>query len=264
MTTVNDFTDILRIIREQPEWAEALRAALLSKELLELPQRFAEYTEVANRRFAALEGDVAELKAGQTRLEAGQTRLEGDVSELQSDVSELKAGQARLESDVAELKAGQARLEGQVSRLEGQIGNLRGDSYELKVGRIISSTMSDRMDIRVRILKSANLSDQSELIDLLHDAVGRGAISREDRSEVLQTDIVLKERGRPDAPALYVVVEVSVTVAGDDISRAAHRASILQKATGEQTIPFVVGDNVDDARRLIAQEDNVTLITIPQ
>ena len=26
MTTVNDFTDILRIIREQPEWGEALRS----------------------------------------------------------------------------------------------------------------------------------------------------------------------------------------------------------------------------------------------
>ena len=28
MTTVNDFTDILRIIREQPEWGDALRSAL--------------------------------------------------------------------------------------------------------------------------------------------------------------------------------------------------------------------------------------------
>ena len=82
MTTVTDITDILRIIREQPEWADALRGALLGKELLELPQRFAEFAEIANKRFAALESDVAELKSGQARLEAGQARLEGDVTEL--------------------------------------------------------------------------------------------------------------------------------------------------------------------------------------
>jgi len=79
MTTVNDFTDILRIIREQPEWGDALRSALLSKEVLELPQRLAEFSEAANKRFDRLESDVAELKAG-------QSRLEGDVAELKRAV----------------------------------------------------------------------------------------------------------------------------------------------------------------------------------
>ena len=81
MTTVNDIADILRIIREQPEWAEALRSALLSKDVLELPQRLAELTAT-----------VAEFSASTDRrlaaLESGQARLEGDVDEL-------KAGQAR-------------------------------------------------------------------------------------------------------------------------------------------------------------------------
>ena len=31
MNTVNDFVDILRIFREQPEWGDALRGGLLSK-----------------------------------------------------------------------------------------------------------------------------------------------------------------------------------------------------------------------------------------
>ena len=63
MTTVNDIADVLRIIREQPEWADALRGALLSQELLELPQRFAEFVATTDRRFAVLESDVAELKS---------------------------------------------------------------------------------------------------------------------------------------------------------------------------------------------------------
>ena len=48
MTTVNNIADILRIIREQPEWGEALRAALLSKEVLELPHTLAELAQATD------------------------------------------------------------------------------------------------------------------------------------------------------------------------------------------------------------------------
>ena len=232
MTTVNDITDILRIIREQPEWADALRAALLGQELLETPQRltaltaaFTEFAENTNKRFAVLESDVAELKAGQARLEAGQTRLEGAVS-----------------------------------RLEGQFGNLRGNSYEQKIGSIISSIMSERMNLLVRVLKRVDLDDDSEFFDLLHDAEGRGIISRRERDAVANADIVLQERRRPNDPAAYIVIEVSTTVADSDISRAVDRAGILGRATGQTTIAVVVGANVDDARRQLARERNVTLI----
>ena len=257
MTTVNDFTDILRIIREQPEWGEALRAALLSQEVLEMPQRlaaltvaFTEFAENTNRRLAALEGDVAELK--------------GDVVELKGDVAELKGDVVELKGDVAVLKVGQARLEGAVSRLEGQVGNLRGNSYEQRIGDTISSIMTDRMNIRVRALKRSNLADDSEFFDLLHGAEGRGVISRQERNDLANADIVLQERGHPDADPLYVVIEVSTTVANDDVIRSYERASILQRATGTRTIPVVVGANVDEARQRLAQERNVTLITVSE
>ena len=250
MTTVNDFTDILRIIREQPEWGEALRAALLSKDVLELPQRLAEFAEIANRRFDALESDVADLKAGQARLEESVTRLQGDVSELQGSVSELQGSVSELQ--------------GSVSRLEGQVGNLRGNSYEQKIGNIISSIMSERMNLLVRVLKRVNLDDDSEFFDLLHDAQRRGIISRQERDAVGNADIVLQERRRPSDTAAYVVIEVSTTVANDDIVRSAERAAILQRATGARTIPVVVGANVDDARQRLASERNVTLVAVSE
>ena len=61
MTTVHDIADIVRIIREQPEWADTIRGILLSRELLELPQRFAEYMEASDRRFARLESALIEF-----------------------------------------------------------------------------------------------------------------------------------------------------------------------------------------------------------
>ena len=237
MTTVNDFTDILRIIREQPEWGEALRSALLSKEVLELPQRLAEFSEAANKRFDRLESDVAELKAGQ----------------------------ARLEGDVAEVKAGQARLESTVSLLQGQVGNLRGSSYQLNVKTKIASIVTQRLGLdEIRVLKGSLAADDNAFFRLLLNAVAQGIISEQERSEVLSADIILQGRRQPDDGLLYMVLEVSITVAGDDIARADDRAGILARATGEETIPAVVSTHVDSARQRLAEERNVTLIAVSE
>ena len=40
MTTINSQDDLLRALRENPEWKEAVRALILGEELLQLPARF--------------------------------------------------------------------------------------------------------------------------------------------------------------------------------------------------------------------------------
>ena len=237
MTTVNDFTDILRIIREQPEWGDALRSALLSQKLLELPERFAEFAETANKRFAALE----------------------------SDVTDLKAGQARLEGDVAELKAGQSRLESAVSHLQGQVGNLRGSSYQLNVKTKIASIMTQRWGVEeIRVLKGSLAADDNVFFRRLLNAVAQGVISEQERREVLNADIILQGERQSDQGPLYIVLEVSITVAGDDITRAHERADILARVTGEETIPAVVSAHADNARQQLASDRDVTLIAVSE
>ena len=251
MTTVNDFTDILRIIREQPEWGEALRGALLSKEVLELPQRMAEFSEAANKRFDRLESDVADLKAGQVRLE--------------SDVADLKAGQVRLESDVAELKAGHTRLESAVSHLQGQVGNLRGSSYQLNVKTKIASIITQRLGFEeIRVLKGSLAADDNVFFRLLLNAVAQGNISEQERGEVLHADIIVEGQRRSGQDLLYILLEVSITVAGDDITRAVERADILRRATGEAVFPAVVGAYIDAPRQRLAEERDVILIAVSE
>lgn len=222
MTTVNDFTDILRIIREQPEWGDALRSALLSQKLLELPERFAEFTEASNKRFAALEGDVAELKAGQ------------------------------------------ARLEGSVSRLEGRIGNSRGTEYEIKVGKSIATTIGRHLDLlRVRILKSYQIPENAAFRDLMDIAQEQAAITIEEREDFDNIDLVLRGRSTNQS-TVYVALEVSLTAGDHDVNRAADRAEILGRATGETTLAAVVSANWDAPRQQLAGERGVAVVTKPE
>ena len=86
MTTVNTIEDLIRILDEHPEWNEALRSRMLSRELLELPQAFAEFAESTDRRLAALESTLAEFVANTDRrllaLETGQTRLDSRLAPI--------------------------------------------------------------------------------------------------------------------------------------------------------------------------------------
>ena len=72
MTTINDISDLIRILRDNPEWADALRSVLLSQKLLDVPEEVASLTaairelaETANQRLESLERGQEELRQGQ-------------------------------------------------------------------------------------------------------------------------------------------------------------------------------------------------------
>ena len=86
--TINSMQDLVRVLDEHPEWVEALRVRLLTRELLELPQRLADFVAAANQRFEA---------------------IEARLDRVDDDLSTLKAGQARMQDDLSVLKGGHAR-----------------------------------------------------------------------------------------------------------------------------------------------------------
>ena len=81
MTTINTIEDLIHVLDEHPHWLEALRARLLTRELIELPEKFAAFVETTNKRLDTLESDVKGLKA--------------DVKGLRDDMGILKGAHAR-------------------------------------------------------------------------------------------------------------------------------------------------------------------------
>ena len=161
MTTaeINTYQDLLDLLDEKPQWLQDLRVRLLTPELIALPEQLARFAEESNRRQAATESDVRELKEGQTRLEAdmrelkeGQARLEEGQARTEADVRELKEGQARTEADVQELKEGQARTE--------------ADVRELKEGQARMQESQARTEADVRELKESQARTEADVQEL--------------------------------------------------------------------------------------------------
>ena len=73
---IETFQDIIRILRERPEWLEEMRRLILTDELLALPKRFDTFLK---EEFYPLRQDVETLKQ--------------DVAVLKQDVAELKGNE---------------------------------------------------------------------------------------------------------------------------------------------------------------------------
>src|SRR5262249_10829285 len=129
--TVNDFQDLLRLLRQHPEWRDQLRDVLLGDELLGLPATVA-------RLVAALEQLTEEVRRRPQRMEAVEGRLE------------------RVEETLAEHGQRLDRMEGTLVRQDAKLGDLSGYVLEQRVREGAAAYFGSSLD-RIRVQESQEL-----------------------------------------------------------------------------------------------------------
>ena len=136
----------LRALDEDEDFRQEVRQRLLSRELLELPEKFAAFTAYVNefiaeqkqfnaeqRQFnAEVRQDIAELKEDVSGLKEDVSGLKEDVSGLKEDVSGLKEDVSGLKEDVSGLKEDVSGLKEDVSGLKEDVSGLKEDVSGLK------------------------------------------------------------------------------------------------------------------------------------
>ena len=237
MTTIRDIADFVRIINEQPEWNDTIRGILLGRELLELPQRFAEFvrvTEENNRLVAERLG-----------------RLDSNIAQLQADTSDMKDWRAETTQ--------------RLDRIEGRLGNLEGAEAERQVHSDIVNIASRRLGLtRARIIQSWIVARSPEFQDLINDAEDQNVITEEQGDHLERADVILAAHRRSDRQAVHAVAEVSINVADYDITRARERADTLSAIMGTPALALTVGGNIGPAQQELADSLGVTTIITPR
>ncbi len=89
MATIDNQEDFLRALSENPQWKEAVRAQILSEELLQLPARFDAFVAEMHAFVLEMRGFVKEQKAINDRIDRRLTTLSNDVAQA-------KGGHARF------------------------------------------------------------------------------------------------------------------------------------------------------------------------
>ena len=223
METINNIEDLMRILREKPEWAEAVRNVLLTKALLELPDSQAQFTK-----------DTAEsFRLVNARL----TTMEGDIGQLKADVNLLKEGQAELQADMTIVKTTQARMGGDLSRLTGQ-------DYESHAARRAPLMLIGLLGAgNAETIATTRRPEQLEAIAL--NATGDGSITLDNAIELQSADLVIRTES-PPGTTVNILAEISITIQQRDLNRALARAATLEMATKIRTLPFLIGTQVEE------------------
>ena len=90
-TTINTIEDLVRVLDEHPEWLEALRTRLLTRELIELPRRFEEFAASVDQRFDEQGKILAEHTEEFVNVKRELRLARDDIGDLKGPHAESKA-----------------------------------------------------------------------------------------------------------------------------------------------------------------------------
>lgn len=271
-TAINDISDLARILEEHPEWAETLRSLLLTRELVELPEKVAQLTERVDRLILEqreiirrLDEFILEQREIIREQREINRRVDQRLARLEEIALRSEERLTNLETETGQLRIQVGNLENQVGNLEDHVGHLRGDALENRLQGNIRPLVCQRFGLcRPVVLKSRFISLDAALYEQLYAAESGGVITEDQLLQLEQADFILAGQRKESRAALYLVVEVSRTVNERDIARAHSRAATLAAATGAETLPLVIGNFIPEPQERQAQELQVAVLQRPE
>ena len=215
MTTINTADDLLTLLRENQEFREAARQAILTEELLALPAMFNAFVSEMRDFVSEMRNYIKVTDERLERLEEGQRRLEERQQRLEEGQQRLEEGQQRLES-------------GQHGHTN-DIGMLKGFALETKLYNrgiaLVATRMKLRNGRRVRVAEVDDNSD--EFNNALYQALNDSTLSEAEYHRILDTDMILSGMLPGSSDLVYIAIETTYTVSRVDIYKVKETAAIL-------------------------------------
>jgi hypothetical protein len=149
-----------------------------------------------------------------------------------------------LEKQVQEVK----------KKLDRDVCSLKGMWLETEVKKHVHSFFSEH-------LSNVKLVGQKRVNKILSLAIEKGIISKEEREDVLRLDLIVEGTLLSTEEPVFVAVEISYTIAENDVQRAVKMAEILKKATGRKVLPAVVGYRISKkAKKLLTKTERLSIL----
>ena len=268
MTTINDISDVIRILRDDPAWADAVRSVLLSQELLKLPEEiaaltkaFREHAETTNRRLESLEAGQDELRQGQARLQNAVDGLQATVDGIQETANGLQNTVDGLQANAEGIRAtANGGLQNAVNAVRGNLSNLSGSFFQRRATGFADRVAKRDFQFRqTRLVHHADQIGDSILRQLLDEAAEDPSrdFSQDDAELVERADAVFVGKA-PDGTEVHLLAELSVTVTREGVARARDGAQLLQRAAGTTTHALVIGETITEEAATLARDRGVT------
>ena len=258
MTTFNNVDDLLRILDENPQLLDAVRARVLTRELLALPETVARLTERVDQiamRLDQLTERMDQLAVRMDQLTERLDRLTERMDQLTERMDQLTERMDQLAHIMDQLAEGQEIIKNDIGAMRTQMGDIRG--------RIVYDITRDEAPLLANDLGLYYVAilSRRDLMNLTQD-IDTGDIEPNDLKSFHRADAVIQATN-PDAETVYIAVEASFTVNGRDTSRARRNARYLTRFTGIPAIPAVAGVVIDHHIRAALASEQLFWYEIP-
>ena len=290
----------MRQLDQDPELLERVRARILTRELLQLPETVARLAsiqqETAERLDSFQQQTTEQINALQEAQQHTNERLDSFQQQTNERLDNLQEAQQQTNERLDNLEKAQQHtnerldnlqeaqqhtnerldsfqqqtnerldtLTGSVQRIEGTLGNLTGSAYENRAARIAPRLLARYLRLRrAQVLQAPNANTRAHLDDMVNESVIGGAISDQQAQELERADIIVTAKDNEDQ-TVYVIIEASVTIDDTDIDRAYERALIMGRLTGTAVRAAVIGQDISPSNRQRADGLGVTFMPLSQ
>ena len=268
--------DFLRLLKEDAEFKAEVRRAVLTDELLNLPEMFAQMSVRMDGMSVRMDGMSVRMDGMSVRMDEMTVRMDAmtvrmdEMSEriAQNGEQIARNGEqiARNSELIAQLIAQMAEMNARMGRAENDIAVLKGDTMELKMVNRIIPFISGKLELRAGFIVRGGQPNEASVRfdDLLYDAYKSGAIDDRERDRINATDLIVSAVSRVSGARTYVSIEASYVIDVRDVSRARDSADILARAFPDaETHSAVYGRHVNPDGRAEADRLGVSIYEAP-
>ncbi len=231
MATAITIQDIIAAIDAEPSMLDELRARLLTRELMELPERLAEFEAATERRFEAID----------RRFEAVERRLAALEATLERFIETTSRRFEDVDRQFVDLRT-------QVGRLNGWMAA----TTALEEAPLIIYEMGYRY---------RRLLSRVDLIDMVRDGDVSG-IDRGDLDSFMRADAVIEATDQ-EGRSIWVALEISFTAHRRDSDRAIRNAEFLTRFTGERALAAVASVLLSEEVQRVFDNEEASWYRIP-
>lgn len=250
MPRIDTIEELMVVLDEHPQWLEALRTRLLTRELIELPRRFAEFAASVDQNFAhagrRMDG-MEQRIGGMEQAIGGMQQTIGGMQQTMGEMNERMDGMSERMDTFA--------TKDQQQKIVDEVGTFKGFLAE-------RSARADAPVIAMDLgLKTPRLLSRAEAAELAYSPA-LAHLSRGERISFRRADALI-EAVDDAGETCYVAVEASYTAAERDTARALRNADWLAQATGRPARAVVACVHADDRIRSAVESGAVHRHELP-
>ena len=241
--TVNIVEDIIKTVDANPLALEALRARLLTRELLELPTI------------------VARLVESHERLAESHERFEKTATErmdtLESTLREfMRNSNERMDMLEYTLREFMQNTGSAISTLLHDVGVFKGH-YARDLAEKMAFSIADEYGFGFK-----RVLPQAEVWDMIN-ASDTSGIGGDDLRSFSEADLII-QAADADGESCYIVAEVSYTAHWNDAQRAIRNSEFIARFTERPAHPLVAGVDINDGvRQFVIEAGRALWVQLP-